>query len=84
MESSPFRFCPLCGQALTNYKDGERLRRRCEHCGWIHYHNPTVGVAVIFDYIFSILEKRTLQGHKVAYQDIQIAYRGKCVCLQLF
>jgi 8-oxo-dGTP diphosphatase len=46
-EPGLFRFCPLCGQALTTFHDGERLRRRCESCDWIHYRNPTVGVAVI-------------------------------------
>jgi 8-oxo-dGTP diphosphatase len=46
-EPGLFRFCPHCGQALTTFHDGERLRRRCERCGWIHYRNPTVGVAVI-------------------------------------
>jgi len=46
-ENSLFRFCPFCGQALTTYHDGERLRRRCKDCNWIHYRNPTVGVAVI-------------------------------------
>ena len=43
----PFRFCPRCSQALTIFHDGERLRLHCEHCNWIHYRNPTVGVAVI-------------------------------------
>jgi 8-oxo-dGTP diphosphatase len=42
-----FRFCPLCGQTLTTFFDGERFRLRCENCNWIHYRNPTVGVAVI-------------------------------------
>ena len=47
MGEEPFIYCPLCGQALTTFHDGERLRHRCKHCNWIHYRNPTVGVAVI-------------------------------------
>jgi 8-oxo-dGTP diphosphatase len=43
----PFRFCPRCSRALTIFHDGERLRLHCEYCNWIHYRNPTVGVAVI-------------------------------------
>lgn len=37
----------MCGHALSTFFDGDRNRRRCESCGWIHYRNPTVGVAVI-------------------------------------
>jgi 8-oxo-dGTP diphosphatase len=46
-EGIPFRFCPRCGQALAPFDDGERLRLRCEACHWVHYRNPTAGVAVI-------------------------------------
>ena len=47
MDKGLFQYCPFCGQALTTFHDGERLRRRCEHCDWIQYRNPTVGVAVL-------------------------------------
>jgi len=47
METSKFRYCPICGKPLITFFDGERTRHRCESCEWIHYRNPTVGVAVI-------------------------------------
>ena len=47
MEINPFNYCPMCGEVLTTFFDGERQRRRCESCAWIHYRNPTVGVAFI-------------------------------------
>lgn len=45
--SDVFRFCPLCSETLQPLSDGERLRLLCPACGWVHYRNPTVGVAVI-------------------------------------
>jgi ADP-ribose pyrophosphatase YjhB (NUDIX family) len=45
--SSPFNYCPLCAKGLQPFSDGERLRSRCPNCGWVHYRNPTVGVAVV-------------------------------------
>jgi ADP-ribose pyrophosphatase YjhB (NUDIX family) len=45
--SIDFRFCPQCANQLQPFLDGERLRSHCTVCGWIHYLNPTVGVAVV-------------------------------------
>ena len=42
-----FRFCPRCGAPLTPAQRGGRLRPACMACGFVHYRNPTVGVAVI-------------------------------------
>jgi ADP-ribose pyrophosphatase YjhB (NUDIX family) len=42
-----YRYCPLCANPLQPFNDKERLRSICEGCGWIHYLNPTVGVAVV-------------------------------------
>lgn len=49
-----FRFCPYCATPLVPFDDGPRQRRRCPQCGWVHYRNPTVGVAVVL-----------VEGHKV-------------------
>lgn len=43
----PFIYCPHCTVELQPFSDGERLRSRCPNCGWVHYRNPTVGVAVV-------------------------------------
>ncbi len=45
--SFTFNYCPYCAEGLQPFSDGERLRSRCPNCGWIHYRNPTVGVAVV-------------------------------------
>lgn len=45
--SPSFSFCPHCSTKLEPFKQGTRARLRCPACGWIHYRNPTVGVAVI-------------------------------------
>lgn len=42
-------FCYRCGQSLARgYPPGEdREREFCEHCGYIHYRNPKIQVAVV-------------------------------------
>ena len=42
-----FRFCPYCGNRLQSLQEGHRKRMHCSPCGWTHYRNPTVVVAVI-------------------------------------
>jgi len=40
--SAPFqwRFCPVCGSALTFLHDGENERPLCSACGRFYYSNP--------------------------------------------
>lgn len=47
MTPDPFTYCPLCGSRLEGFYQDEHLRKRCTACGWIHYRNPTVGVAIV-------------------------------------
>ena len=42
-----YRYCPLCSTSLVVNSKSRPLRRLCPECGFIHYKNPTVGVAVI-------------------------------------
>ena len=42
-----YRFCPLCGGRLESRERGGLPRPTCPACGFIHYRNPAVGVAVI-------------------------------------
>ncbi|MGD9045324.1 MAG: zinc ribbon domain-containing protein [Desulfobacterales bacterium] len=49
-----FNFCPYCGKPLEETSIGKKTRPFCEHCQWVSYRNPTVGVAVI------LLEKKEL------------------------
>ena len=42
-----YHYCPLCGGPLRVNPNSSRLRSYCPECAFIHYKNPTVGVAVI-------------------------------------
>ena len=42
-----FNYCPVCGAALQEKVLDGTMRRCCPSCHWIHYRNPTIGVAVI-------------------------------------
>lgn len=42
-----FKFCPRCGKQLIKTAGGKETHAFCGSCRWIHYRNPTVGVAVI-------------------------------------
>ena len=42
-----FQYCPRCGTQLETASIGGRLRSHCPECAWVHFRNPTVGVAVI-------------------------------------
>jgi ADP-ribose pyrophosphatase YjhB (NUDIX family) len=42
-----YNYCPLCGVNLVPSSQSEQRRRYCPECAFIHYKNPTVGVAVI-------------------------------------
>jgi len=41
-----FRYCPFCGGRLS-FKGAGPSRPYCPSCGFVHYLNPTVGVAVV-------------------------------------
>lgn len=45
--SSTFKFCPHCASPLDNFFHAELTRGKCPSRDWIHYRNPTVGVAVV-------------------------------------
>ena len=56
---SEYRYCPFCASPLQPFEDEERIRLRCPACGWIHYRNPTDGVAVAL-----VEESRLLLGER--------------------
>ncbi|NWG15562.1 MAG: GNAT family N-acetyltransferase [Chloroflexi bacterium] len=45
----PLTFCPICGQALGQRKEGGRLRQACPDCGYIHYVNPVPAVGLLIE-----------------------------------
>lgn len=38
--TSRYQFCPRCATPLEDFGEGQWIRRRCSHCGFIHYNNP--------------------------------------------
>jgi ADP-ribose pyrophosphatase YjhB (NUDIX family) len=40
-------FCLLCGTPLESRRHEDRERPTCPSCGFVHYHDPKVAVAVI-------------------------------------
>ena len=42
-----YRYCPLCAQPLSKRERGSLPRMACAACGYVHYRNPAVGVAVV-------------------------------------
>ncbi len=44
-----FRFCPHCSANLERGEVAGRLRSRCPDCGFVHFRNPGVGVAVVIE-----------------------------------
>ncbi|HRQ39340.1 MAG TPA: NUDIX domain-containing protein [Chloroflexota bacterium] len=41
------RFCARCGAAMVTKLVGDKLRRACSVCGFIHFTDPKVGVGVL-------------------------------------
>lgn len=41
------RFCVRCGTAVQNEQVGDKLRKVCPQCGYIHFTDPKVGVGVL-------------------------------------
>ncbi len=42
-----FKYCPMCGKPLSVVYHEDKIRPKCDACGFIQYRNPTVGVAAI-------------------------------------
>lgn len=47
MQPSDYRFCPRCGQPLTQQESFGRLRPVCAACGFVHFRDPKVAAAVL-------------------------------------
>lgn len=47
MELDQVNFCPRCGHAVQHGEHFGRLRPSCPECGWVHYADPKVAVAVL-------------------------------------
>ncbi len=41
------QFCALCGAPMTTRLVGDKPRRACTQCGFIHFTDPKVGVGVL-------------------------------------
>jgi ADP-ribose pyrophosphatase YjhB (NUDIX family) len=88
--SDSYRYCPHCATPLTPAEKGGRMRMVCPACGFIHYSNPTAGVAtVILDGDNVLLGRRSPAssyagtwcipcGHVEWDEDIREAARREC------
>jgi 8-oxo-dGTP diphosphatase len=41
------RFCLHCGNLCAHEPRGDRVRPHCRVCGYVQYHNPAPGVAIV-------------------------------------
>jgi len=44
-----YRYCPVCGQALTEAEHGGKLRLACPKDDWVHWDNPIPVVAAVVE-----------------------------------
>ncbi len=63
-----YRFCPRCAAPLDLALRGGRERPACPRCGFVHYRNPSVGVAVVILRDGQILLGRRSAGSSYAGQ----------------
>jgi ADP-ribose pyrophosphatase YjhB (NUDIX family)/ribosomal protein S18 acetylase RimI-like enzyme len=49
LQETAMRFCPQCGHELEQRDQAGRVRDVCPDCGFVCYHNPLPGVAVIVE-----------------------------------
>lgn len=46
---APFRYCPYCRAELIDQLIHGRTRRTCPACGFVHFEDPKLGVAVLVE-----------------------------------
>ncbi len=90
VQTGDYRYCPHCATPLAPAEKGGRTRMVCPQCGFIHYRNPTAGVAaVILDGDRILLGRRSPHssfpgawcipcGHVEWDEDIREAARREC------
>ncbi len=73
--SPDYRYCPRCGEPLAAVPRGGRPRPSCASCGFVHFRNPAVGVAVaLLDNAGQILLGRRSAGGNVGEWCIPCGY----------
>jgi NAD+ diphosphatase len=72
MQTSAYRFCPLCGSGLAlsgrEEDGGWKERMRCSSCDFTHWNNPTPVLAAIVE-----LEGKVLLARNAAWQQRMFA-----------
>ena len=73
--SPDYLFCPRCAEPLTASTRGGLPRPTCESCGFVHFRNPAVGVAVVLlDDVGRVLLGRRSAGGNVGEWCIPCGY----------
>jgi ADP-ribose pyrophosphatase YjhB (NUDIX family) len=65
-----FRFCPRCGARFDVQRIEDRDRLVCSACDYIHYQNPTAGVAVLLLHDGAVLLTRRAHGRGAGLWDV--------------
>ena len=66
-DSAPERiaYCPLCGQPMRTRVVGDKPRRVCSACNYIHFTDPKVGVgALVFQADKVLLVRRVMEPER--------------------
>lgn len=90
MTEGPLHFCPHCGTNLESQMHTGRLRPTCPSCGWVHFPDPKVAVAVLIgDSEKVLLVERTYEPHKGSWtlpggfvdagEDPKVAAQRECL-----
>ena len=67
--SPDYRYCPRCAEPLAPAIRGGLPRPSCPQCGFVHFRNPAVGVAVVAldDEGWILLGRRSAGGNEGAW-----------------
>lgn len=49
MAKRTLKYCPICGNTLTQREEGGRVRPACDNCGYVHFVNPVPGVGLLIE-----------------------------------
>ena len=55
VERPPYRYCPYCRTELSDRLVFGRTRRVCPSCGFVHFVDPKLGVAVLVEHEGKVL-----------------------------
>lgn len=70
----PYLYCPQCGAPLADRVKFGRVRRACNHCGFIHFADPKVAVAALVTDGPRVLLVRRLAVPRIGFWALPAGY----------